>query len=227
MLWRVAEKIEPVLKSAYQVIVRPPVPNLRGDRDLEYSWVAAKMPNGPGRALDFGCGLSWLGLLAARKGFSVTGFDMTDVSWFYEYPELQFVRGDIFKHKFPTRHFDLVINCSAVEHVGLQGRYGITEHRPDGDIEAMNVLSDIIKNDGTMILTIPVGCDRVFSSLHRVYGRNRLPGLLAKYEVVEKEFWVKDCFNKWVEAEESETLTKEPLSHCYGLGLFVLRLALK
>jgi hypothetical protein len=223
MLWRVAEKVEPVLKSAYQAIFRPPVPNLRGDRDLEYTWVAANIPDGPGKALDFGSGPSWLGLLAARKGFDVTALDLTDVAWFYEYPGLRFVKGDIFNLKFSSEHFDLLINCSAIEHVGLCGRYGVVDVRPDGDIEVMEILSGILKREGIMLLTIPVGCDRVFSSLHRVYGQNRLPRLLKKYEIIKKEFWVKDDFNIWRNTDEETALSKEPLAYCYGLGLFVLR----
>jgi SAM-dependent methyltransferase len=223
MLWRVAEKIEPALKIAYQKILQPPAPNIRGDRDVEYSWLGVNMPDGPGEALDFGCGPGWGGFLAARKGFNVTAIDLGEVSWFYVHPRLKFVRGDIFKLKFAPQQFDLVINCSTVEHVGLKGRYGVVEQRPDGDIEAMVILSNVLRRDGIMLLTIPVGADRVFYPLHRVYGRNRLPKLLEKYEVLNKEFWVKDGLNKWVEVDESSALAKEPVAHCYGLGLFVLR----
>jgi hypothetical protein len=87
----------------------------------------------------------------------------------------------------------------------------------------MEILSCILRREGTMLLTIPVGRDRVFSSLHRVYGRNQLPRLLEKYEIIKKEFWVKDGLNKWISVEESKALTKEPVPRCYGLGLFILR----
>ena len=223
MLYCLAEKVDPILRKAYQRIIQPPVPNLKGDRDIEYSFVAANMPDGPGRALDFGCGLSHMGILTARKGFNVTALDLTDVPWFYRFPGLEFVQGDIFEIGLPAEHFDLVINCSSIEHVGLSGRYGVSRPRPDGDIEAMGILSSILKRSGIMLLTIPVGRDRVFSPLHRVYGQTRLPKLLEKYDVIRKEFWVKDALNKWVSVEESVALTKEPVVHCYGLGLFVLR----
>lgn len=74
-----------------------------------------------------------------------------------------------------------------------------------------------------MLLTIPVGLDRVFVPLHRVYGPNRLPKLLKDYEVLKKEYWIKDDLNRWICVDESITLNKAPLEHCYGLGLFVLR----
>jgi hypothetical protein len=48
-----------------------PTRNLWGDRDVEYSFIAAHMPNGPGKALDFGSGSSYMSLLAALRGFEV------------------------------------------------------------------------------------------------------------------------------------------------------------
>jgi len=222
MLWRIFQKIEPTLISLYRRLSQPPVPNLKGDRDIEYSWVTANMPEGPGEALDFGCGPSWMGLLAARKGFNVTACDLKSVKWFYEHPNLKFIQGDIFKLSFPSEYFDLIINCSTIEHVGLVGRYGVIESKPDGDIEAMEILRTILKPNGIMLLTIPVGCDKVFVPLHRVYGNKRLPKLLQGWEVIKKEYWIKNDENRYICVNESIALNKEPLPHCYGLGLFVL-----
>jgi SAM-dependent methyltransferase len=223
MLWRYVEKIDPILKRVYQQISQPPVPNLKGDRDIEYSWVAANMPNGPGEAMDFGCSVGWMGLLAARKGFKVTGVDLEPAIWHYEHPNLKFMQGSILKLSFPPDCFDLIINCSTVEHVGLVGRYSETEPNPDGDIEAMKVLNSILKTNGIMLLTIPVGLDKVFVPLHRIYGENRLPRLFQGWEVLKKEYWIKDTDNRWIMADESAALNKEPLEYCYGLGLFVLK----
>jgi hypothetical protein len=44
MLYRIFQKIELILRSFYRRISEPPVPNLKGDRDIEYSWIAANMP---------------------------------------------------------------------------------------------------------------------------------------------------------------------------------------
>jgi SAM-dependent methyltransferase len=194
-----------------------------GDRDIEHSWIAANMPEGPGLALDFGCGPFWLGLLAARKGFSVTAIDLEPVIWHYEHPSLRFLQGDILKSTLPSEHYDLIINCSSIEHVGLAGRYGVTESRPDGDIEAMVILKNLVKPDKIMLLTIPVGRDHLFKPLHRVYGQDRLPKLLKGWEIQKNEFWIKDTLNRWIFVEKSVALNIEPVKHCYGLGLFVLR----
>ena len=195
--------------------------DLSGDRDVEYSWIAATMPPGPGRALDFGCGFGYLGLLAAQRGYAVTALDLRDVSWPYEHARLEFVRGDVLDLEGPPEGYDLVINCSSVEHVGLAGRYGSGE-RPDGDLDAMRRLLRLTRPGGRMLLTIPVGRDAVFKPQHRVYGRERLPRLLDGWDVAEAQFWLKDQTNRWRPAAEDDALDSEPTDAVYGLGCFVL-----
>ena len=209
---------------------RPKTPNLLGDRDIEWSWTASQMPCGPGEALDFGTGGSHLGLIAAQRGFKVTAVDLGNVEWHYAHPELRFIRGDIVRLPLPTEHFDLVINCSTVEHVGLTGRYGVTEDRPDGDLEAMGRLREMIKAGGVMLLTIPVGQDAVFAPMCRVYGAKRLPRLLEGYTVDAETYWVKDGANRWVLCEKQTALSFKAsagswnaLQNVYALGCFVLR----
>jgi len=207
-----------------------PVVNLIGSRDIEWSWVVSRMPSGPGEALDFGPGGSDLALVAAQKGFNVTAVDLEPVRWPYLHPRLRFVQGDILKLSLPEEHFDLAINCSTVEHVGLAGRYGVTENRPDGDIEAMARLRDLMKPGGVMLLTIPVGQDAVFAPFCRVYGQKRLHRLLDGYGVEQEAFWVKDQENRWVLCDKEIALNFEasagstsPLQAAYALGCFVLR----
>jgi len=188
------------------------------------------MPSGPGEALDFGTGGSHLALMAAQRDFNVTAVDLEPVQWPYVHPRLRFIQGDILKLPLPREHFDLVINCSTVEHVGLVGRYGVTENRPDGDLEAMAHLQGLMKPGGVMLLTVPVGQDAVFAPLCRVYGRERLPRLLDGYIVEKEAFWVKDQENCWVQADKETALSFQasagswdPLQNVYALGCFVLR----
>jgi SAM-dependent methyltransferase len=189
------------------------------------------MPPGPGNALDFGCGTnSYLGLMAAQRGFNVTSVDLELVEWSYVEGNLMFVQGDILKLSLPKEHFDLVINCSTVEHVGLVGRYGVTESQPNGDLEAMTRLREIIKPSGVMLLTIPIGQDAIFAPLHRVYGKERLPQLLQGYRVEKEIFWTKNSQNLWVMCDRESALnfkafsgSWDPLQNAYALGCYVLR----
>jgi SAM-dependent methyltransferase len=223
MLAGVLERFERQLKGLYQWLLLPPPPNLAGDRHVEYSWIAAHLPPGPGSALEFGCGNSYLGLMAAMGGFDVTAVDLIPVEWLYRHPNLNFVQTDIFDLHASDAHFDLIINCSAIEHVGL-GRYG-DSREADGDLRAMQVLRRLLKPRGTMLLTVPVGQDATFAPLHRVYGPARLPHLLDGYVPQRGEYWVKDPENKWIRVTKSVALSRPPLRRAYGLGCFVLTVA--
>ncbi len=205
-------------------------PDLSGDRDVEWSWVAAEMPAGPGKALDFGSGESSLGLVAAHRGFEVTGVDLQVAEKHYVHPRLRLVKGDILELPLAERCFDLVINCSTVEHVGVAGRYGVTESDPDGDLKAMARLRQLMKRKGTMLLTVPAGQDAVFPPACRVYGEKRLPPLLGGYAVQKEAFWIKDEHNRWTPCDRKVALgfkpfvrSLSPFESAYALGCFVLR----
>jgi glycosyltransferase involved in cell wall biosynthesis len=212
------------------ILERPHFPNLLGDRDIEWSWVGAQMPLAPGEALDFGAGCGHLALVAAQRGFNVTAVDLGVGKWHFVHPRLHIVQGDLLKLPLPQEHFDLVINCSTVEHVGLAGRYGVIKDRPDGDLEAMGRLWGLMKPGGVMLLTIPVGKDAVFHPFHRIYGMERLPLLLKGYKVEKEAFWVKNGNNRWVLSSREKALNFEAsagscdaLQDVYALGCFSLK----
>lgn len=222
MLWKIFRKIAPSLIKIYFRISQPRPPNLRGDRDIEYSWILANLPQGPGMALDFGCGTSYLALIVARRGFKTTAIDLTPISWFYLHPNLNFIQKDIFDLEFSPNSLDLVINCSSIEHVGLVNRYGIKKNRPERDLDAMKYLHFLMKPRGTMLLTIPVGKDAVFPPLYRVYGKERLSKLLNLFDVEKKEYWIKNKSNQWALTDEKTALNEQPRELYYALGCFVL-----
>ena len=215
------KQIEPQLISAYRRLTEPRPPNLRGDRDIEYSWVLAHLPPGQGgRALDFGCGYSYVALAAALNGFRTTAVDLRRVEWPYAHENLTFIEGDVRELQLPENSFDLIINCSSVEHVGL-ARYGDTTET-DGDLVAMGYLRRLLKSAGMMLMTIPVGNDAVVDGLHRVYGEERLPQLLSGYEVRKSDFWVKDDRNRWVLSSEVAARQTVGTATLYALGCFLL-----
>jgi SAM-dependent methyltransferase len=205
-----------------------PQRNLDGERDIEWSWVSANIPNGKGRALDFGPGGSYLSLTLAHKGYDVTAVDLMPIQWYHHLPNVNLIQGDLLQLPLEDASFDVIVVCSTVEHVGIAGRYNITQYEADGDLAAMKKLHRLLKVDGTMLLTCPVGRDAVFPPLHRVYG-SRLPRLLEGYRVEHEEFWIKNEANCWIPCNKQTALAFEPYSYapngaysCYALGTFIL-----
>ncbi|OGR98583.1 MAG: hypothetical protein A2V88_07700 [Elusimicrobia bacterium RBG_16_66_12] len=223
MLRMALRRIEPSLISLYRHVVEPPPPNLKGDRDIEYSWIAAHMPSGPGRALDVGSGTSFMALIAARRGFDTEAVDLHPANWPYAHPNLHFRQAEMLTIGAALGSFDLIICCSAIEHVGL-GRYG-DRPNPDGDLEAMKILWKLLRPSGRMLLTIPVGLDGTFGALHRVYGPRRLPRLLEGFAIERREFWLKDDTNRWIPGEEDSALRSPAGPSLYSIGCFMLRVA--
>lgn len=213
--------IEPSLIKFYKKITAPPAPNLEGDRVLEYSWIAARIPQGPGNALEFAsAGPGYLSLIAAEKSFTVTSLDQLPIEVFYSHQNIKFIKQDIFHTNFPPQSFDLIINCSGIEHVGL-GRYKDRKDKK-GDIKAMQILKNFLKPKGIMLLTIPVGKDAVILPFHRIYGEKRLPKLLNGYRIKEEAHWVKNKHNLWVNSAKKEALNQKGSSVYYSIGCFVL-----
>jgi len=203
---------------------------LAGERDIEWDFVRrqlvemTKVKGQGAKVLDFGCGhTARMTLFAAKLGYQVTAVDMVSLTVSIEnFPNVRFVRADFLKHDWSGQSFDLIINCSSVEHAGLAGRYGVVESGPDDDLKIMAQMTRLLKPDGRMILTVPVGRDTVVGSLHRVYGQKRLSELLNGWEVESSCFWMKDENDKHRPTDEESALQREPML-AYGLGCFVLQ----
>jgi hypothetical protein len=150
----------------------------------------------------------------------VVALDRGPPSLEYAYERVTAVQADILERPLTGRRFEQIINCSSIEHVGLAGRYGST-NRPDGDIEAMSILRDLLSLGGRMILTVPVGLDLVCPPLHRIYGPTRLPRLLEGYTIEEEQYWAKST--TWEATDRQNALATPGSRSFYSLGLFVLQ----
>lgn len=204
--------------------------NIMGERDVEWSFLFTNMPDGPGEAIDFGCELGHMSLLAAQKGFHVLAVDLEDQPFLWQHSNVEFRQGDFLEMDNPKEHFDLAINCSSVEHVGVAGRYGISVDQADGDIQVIQRLAEVLKPDGLLLMTAPCGRDAVMAPWCRVYGPERLPKLLAPFKIVKQSYWVKNDLNRWVLSDCATALdfpcrndSNNPHECLYALGCFVLR----
>ncbi len=207
-----------------------PVTDISGERNVEWAFLSTEMPYGPGEAIEFGCEHGYLSLLAAQQGFHVVANDLEEQIFTWVHPSVEFLQGDFLKLSLPREHFDLVINCSSVEHVGVTGRYGIEIEHENGDVDVMNHFADILKPSGVLIMTVPCGIDTVMTPWCRVYGLQRLPKLMASFIVTKEEYWIKNIENQWVRTVREDALNfqarndpSNPHGCAYALGCFVLR----
>jgi hypothetical protein len=93
----------------------------------------------------------------------------------------------------------------------------------DGDLEAMAIMREALAPEGRMVMTVPVGRDLVCPPWHRIYGVDRLPSLLAGYEVREQQFWRKPPRHAtWGQTDRETALATQGSESFYALGLFVL-----
>jgi SAM-dependent methyltransferase len=226
---------EPI-RRAKRVFIPPAIPaapvNILGERNVEWSFLSAQMPDGPGEAIEFGCEQGYMSLLAAQRGFHVIANDLEEQTFTWQHSGVEFLLGDLLKLSLPSNHFDLAINCSSVEHVGVVGRYGVEVRQDNGDIDVMNRLAQILKPGGVLLMTAPCGEDAVLEPWCRVYGPKRLPALFGAFTVAKQEFWIKNEANQWVTSTAEQALSFAPRNHesnphgcAYALGCFVLRKA--
>ncbi len=79
--------------------------------------------------------------------------------------------------------FESAFSISSFEHDGL-GRYG-DPLNPRGDLDAMKKTKQMLEPGGHLFLAVPIGQDRLYWNAYRVYGRLRLPFLLAGWKVLD------------------------------------------
>jgi SAM-dependent methyltransferase len=223
----------PLLKVKRALIPAAPVSkNIDGERHVEWSFLSSVMPDGPGFAMDFGCENGYMALLAAEKGFQVLAVDLELQNFAFRHSNITFRLGDFLKLDLPANHFDLIVNCSSVEHVGVAGRYGIAVQEDEGDLEALRKFEKILKPGGLVVMTAPCGKDAIMAPWCRVYGPERLPRLLAPFSLEKERYWIKDEENRWSEVDRQTALNftprhdpSNPHGCSYALGGFVLRKA--
>lgn len=230
-----SSRVRKLKRALFPVPPPPPIPvappiNIYGERNVEWTFLSQEMPGGPGEAFEFGCETGYMSLMAAQRGFHVIANDLQEQSFTWKHPQVEFRQGDFLKLNLPRNQFDLAINCSSVDHVGIAGRYGITAQQDEGDIEVMHRLADILKPGGILLMTAPCGHDIVMAPWHRVYGIHRLPKLLAPFRILKDSYWVKDENNRWVPSSRDAALASQticnPVDPCwclYALGGFVLQ----
>jgi SAM-dependent methyltransferase len=200
---------------------------LRGDRNVEYGFAGARIPQAPpgGRALDLGCGpRAAMAKHMVKMGWQVIGVDLLGCDWQHE--RFTFIPAD-FNHLSWDRPFDLAVAVSALEHFGVPGRYGVKAAEDEADLVAAACVNACLKPGGLFILTVPVGLGGIMAPFHRVYDQCRVQDLMDGWNRVEKRYWAKQNGDdsRWAEVPWQEAFTTQATlepTHYYALAGFVL-----
>jgi hypothetical protein len=88
------------------------------------------------------------------------------------------------EYEWDNSRFQIGVSISTYEHDGL-GRYG-DPINPNGDLEAMQNMKEVIEPNGILFLGIPIeNTDSLVWNHHRIYGPKRLPLLLKGWTVIK------------------------------------------
>ena len=207
--------------ASFEGVVAPKT--LLGDRAVEWGFVRRELyarRGNLGRVLDFGCGETGpMSRQAAAFGGDVFAIDLEPQT--ITEPGVQFAQKDIFDCE-AAKQFNVIINCSTIEHVGLGGRYGAVDFER-GDIAAMDKCLSLLADDGVMLFTCPVGVDAVFPPLHRVYGEECLRRLLEGWRAVGPiEYWYKTDDNIYRSCSREAALAEVCSEGYYAIACAVL-----
>jgi len=196
--------------------------DLDGEKLIDWGWICSNLPRGPRTALEIGPGKSPIIPAMLSLGYDVTAID-TSADPTSMIDGFRFVRGNFDDFRC-DRHFDVIVVCSVVEHLGLAGRYN-SHSDADGDLKAMRRIREMLCPSGIVLLTIPVGCDAVHKPWHRVYGPQRLPRLLEGFEIIRSRFMQKQPGTAWSATTQERALASPIDIRRYSLGEMLLTLS--
>ena len=201
---------------------RPPVGgfDLKGEKALDWGWVCVNLPKSARRGLDIGCGESPTVPAMLALGYEeVVAVDL-QFPLDKQLSGPRFIQGD-FNQLALDPGFDVIVACSAVEHIGLSGRYSSGED-VDGDLRAMEKIRLLLNKNGILILTIPAGKDAVYKPWHRVYGKKRIQDLLSGFRINKSTGYVKEPWGPWAKSSLEEALEFSATPARYALAQLVL-----
>jgi len=200
---------------------------LIGDRCIEYAFAVKSLVgldrNRYRKVLDIGCFASPLTTIIKEIGYAVDAIDLLPAP--YVYDGVNYFRVDFLEADLKESFYDVVILCSTVEHIGLEGRYG-SRSIINGDIKALKKVKQILRDGGILVLTVPYGKEKIIKPLHRVYNKNSkwLKYVYENIVLVTEEFYKKnDQESIWVKCNEKDAASVIPSEDNYALGLFLFK----
>lgn len=143
----------------------------------------------------------------------VTSIDIRPPS--FTLPGLFFLKGDILKLPFESNTIAVLSCLHTIEHIGL-GRYGDTIN-PNGFDDALYEIERVIAPGGCLILSMPVGKERVEFNAQRIMDPATCIVKLKHMQLIE--FSVVNDKNEFVENEQPGKYSNAK----YSCGLYLFK----
>ena len=135
---------------------------------------------------------------------------------------ITFIQRDIMKRdELFTNYTDSLSCLHALEHFGL-GRYG-DDIDIDGYVKGFEVLKNMLKPNGILYLSVPIGKERIEFNGHRIFSLRRLYELFVNdFELVGFSY-VNDSGDLILDVSNFETGLVDNFGLNYGCGIFELK----
>lgn len=125
------------------------------------------------------------------------------------------IAGSILDLPFQDESVNSLSCLHVIEHIGL-GRYG-DPINPSGSFEAAIELQRVVKQDGDLFVSLPIGVERICFNAHRVHSPDSVLKLFPQMRMVE--FSYVDDDGEFFENKSIE----DAANFEYGCGLFHFR----
>ena len=176
------------------------------------AWLAREVAaSGARDHVDIGSSIMTIGALS--------GFVRTT---FVDYRPLQVVlpglncqSGDINHLSFEDNSITSLSCMHVIEHIGL-GRYG-DPLDPDGSIRAARELQRVLKPEGLLFLSVPVGRERVCFNSHRIFAPDKIRVLFPRLKLISFSY-VSDDGQFFTDSPTSDAAESE-----YACGMYVFK----
>lgn len=154
------------------------------DRYIEYPWLLKHLPKDERLdILDVGSSGSMLPYLMNALGHKVSSIDIRPRQDVEANKEITFYHRDICNSCLPDNYFDIVTAISTIEHIGLEGRYGVDKQ--NSDIKAIEEIHRILKPNGILFMSVPFGKNKT-TKTHHIYNGLAIPRLLCNFTYFNK-----------------------------------------